>query len=431
MRTEDEVRALLRRMLDRAPGDEAEVQYRAERTIATRFGESAITQNTSCEDETLTLELTFGRRRGAASTNRLDGDAGLDALFARAEAAARQLPEDPELVTLPGRQIYGARPPRWSAATALLSSEVVADDVAQVIAAAGSGFRASGLFQIALSQCGIANSRGLSGWDAATSADYSATLHGPAGSGKAVQSAVAHDRLDPRALAVTAVENARMAQNPGSVDPGQYTVVFEPLAVRGLLSYLPWALDAREADEGASAFADTVGRQLVSSRATIRLDTDDPELPVPTMGRRGQAIQPTAWIEAGVVKRLAHDPFWAAHKGTAPDAAFQPLFMAGGSSTVAELVAGCERGLLVKDLWYIRNVDWKTFALTGMTRDGVHRIEDGRVVGPVRNLRFNESPLTFLRNLTGLSQAVRVGPGMKVPGARSDGFTFTSVTDSV
>ena len=104
--------------------------------------------------------------------------------------------------------------------------------------------------------------------------------------------------------------------------------------------------------------------------------------------------------------------------------------MAGGTGTVDDLVAGCERGLLVKNLWYVRNVDWRTHTLTGMTRDGVFRIEHGRIVGPVRNLRWNESPITFLRNLVALSRPVRTAgwSPMKVPGALSEGFTFTSVT---
>jgi predicted Zn-dependent protease len=335
------------------------------------------------------------------------------------------------MVPLPGPQVYGDRPARWFADTAELAAEAVADDVARVVAAAGDGLRASGLFQVGQWATAIANSRGLCGWDAETGAEYSTTVHGSRGSGKAVQSQSSHGRIDVAELARTAVENARMSQDPGPVEAGDHTVVFEPLAVRGLLSLLPWALDAREADEGASPFAQTVGTALVSPLATISLETDDPELPAPTMGRHGEAARATRWIDRGTVRRLAHDRYWASRKATSADPCHSPLFVSGGASSVGDLVAGCERGLLVKDLWYIRNVDWRSFTLTGMTRDGVFLIEDGRVVRPVQNLRWNESPLVFLRNLVALSRAVRVGPGWKVPGAMSRGFTFTSATDSV
>ncbi|MCX6490904.1 MAG: metallopeptidase TldD-related protein, partial [Rhodococcus sp.] len=38
--------------------------------------------------------------------------------------------------------------------------------------------------------------------------------------------------------------------------------------------------------------------------------------------------------------------------------------------------------------------------LTGLTRDGVYAIEDGRIIGAVNNFRFNESPLDLLRRVT-------------------------------
>ena len=59
-------------------------------------------------------------------------------------------------------------------------------------------------------------------------------------------------------------------------------------------------------------------------------------------------------------------------------------------------MAATEHGLLVTSLWYIREVDPATLLLTGLTRDGVYLVEDGRVVGAVNNFRFNESPVDVL-----------------------------------
>ena len=66
-----------------------------------------------------------------------------------------------------------------------------------------------------------------------------------------------------------------------------------------------------------------------------------------------------------------------------------------------------------------------------MTRDGLFRIEKGKVAGPVKNLRFNESPLVFLANAVAMSAPERVGDGLVVPGVLSEGFTFSSKTESV
>ncbi len=67
----------------------------------------------------------------------------------------------------------------------------------------------------------------------------------------------------------------------------------------------------------------------------------------------------------------------------------------GGGDT-AELIARTRRGLLLTSLWYIREVDLATMALTGLTRDGVFLVEEGEVVGAVHNFRFNDSPLAMV-----------------------------------
>ena len=74
--------------------------------------------------------------------------------------------------------------------------------------------------------------------------------------------------------------------------------------------------------------------------------------------------------------------------------------MTGGSASMDEMIASTERGLLLTTLWYIREVDPTTLLLTGLTRDGVYLVEDGKVTAAVNNFRFNESPLDLLRRAT-------------------------------
>ena len=105
--------------------------------------------------------------------------------------------------------------------------------------------------------------------------------------------------------------------------------------------------------------------------------------------------------------------------------------MEGQDQSISDLIAQCKRGLLAKRLWYIRYVDKKELLLTGMTRDGLFLIEDGKVVAPVKNLRFNESPVVFLQNIVAMSRPQRVGESTKVPGIMSENFTFSSGTESI
>ena len=46
----------------------------------------------------------------------------------------------------------------------------------------------------------------------------------------------------------------------------------------------------------------------------------------------------------------------------------------------------------VSFFWYIRPVDQKTLLNTGMTRDGLFLIENGEIVAPVQNFRWNDWP---------------------------------------
>ena len=137
------------------------------------------------------------------------------------------------------------------------------------------------------------------------------------------------------------------------------------------------------------------------------------------------------WVKNGVLERLYHDRFWASKKEIEPDPIRYPMFMNGEDNSIDDLVANCKKGLLVKRLWYIRYVDRKKLLLTGMTRDGFFLIESGKIVSPVKNLRFNESPIIFLQNVVGMSRPIRVNQWSKVPGIMSENFTFSSKTESV
>ena len=147
-------------------------------------------------------------------------------------------------------------------------------------------------------------------------------------------------------------------------------------------------------------------------------------------GAAGLPVRRTTWIEKGVLKALAVDRYWAGKTGQAPLPYSGGIIMEGGSGTEADLIAGVERGLLVTRFWYIRSVNPQTLQVTGLTRDGVWLIEKGKVVAPVNNFRFNESPALLLKNIEALGAAVSVGNAI-VPPIRARDFNFSSRSDAV
>ena len=207
--------------------------------------------------------------------------------------------------------------------------------------------------------------------------------------------------------------------------------MFEPQAVNDLLGFLAYNLSARDAHEGTTVFAGKVGEKIASDIVTLKTRIDDPGLPSPLYGEDGLAARETVWIENGSLRRLRHNRYWAAQKQTPPDPTLMPMFLEGENRSLADLVSMCQKGLLVKRLWYIRYVDRRQLLLTGMTRDGLFLIENGKISGPVANLRFNESPVVFLENAVAASTPERVGAWSRLPGILSENFTFSSSTESV
>ena len=196
------------------------------------------------------------------------------------------------------------------------------------------------------------------------------------------------------------------------------------------------SFNARSADEGRSPFskeggATKVGEKIADERVTIFSDPTDAELLSQPFDNEGLPVKRTVWIENGVLKNLAYSRFWAAQKNTTAAGFGGGLKMMGGTKSTDELIAGTERGVLVTRFWYIRFLDQRTVMLTGLTRDGTFLIENGKVTRPLKNFRFNDSPLLMLSRIDDIGRAERVSSGMVMPSLRVRDFNFSSLSDAV
>ena len=136
------------------------------------------------------------------------------------------------------------------------------------------------------------------------------------------------------------------------------------------------------------------------------------------------------WIENGVLKDLAYSRWWAEQKGKQPSGG-GGLKMIGTDKSVDDLVASTERGVLVTRMWYIRFLDQRTVMLTGLTRDGTFLVENGKVTRPLKNFRWNDSPLLALNRIEEIGRAERIEPGVVMPSLKIRDFNFTSLSDAV
>jgi predicted Zn-dependent protease len=207
------------------------------------------------------------------------------------------------------------------------------------------------------------------------------------------------------------------------------------------------SLIARPAEEGRSFMSGKergttrVGERVFGENFTLRTEIGNPILRQTPVGQDGLAGSSITWVEKGVVKNLFYDRYWADRQKKAPTGTspFQSLVMEGGTASVEEMVKSTRRGLLVTFFWYIRGVDPMTLLFTGMTRDGLFLIENGEVVAPVQNFRWNESPAVGFNNIAMLGRPVPMHTGEAyddpgtalVPPMKIEDFTMTSISPAV
>jgi len=174
--------------------------------------------------------------------------------------------------------------------------------------------------------------------------------------------------------------------------------------------------------------------QVFPEFVNLTSDPADPDAPGAPWGEDGMPTRKTAWIENGVVKNLRYSRFWAQKQGKEPVPAPANLILRGGNASLEDLISSTEKGILVTRFWYIRDVDQMSMLMTGLTRDGTFWIENGKIVRPVKNFRFNESPVAMLKNIQLMSKPVRIqnGPFANlIPALKVKEFTFSSLSDAV
>jgi predicted Zn-dependent protease len=231
--------------------------------------------------------------------------------------------------------------------------------------------------------------------------------------------------VDPHAMDEELVRRIGWAQRRVDLPAGRYDTVLPPAAVADLMIYLYWSAGARDAHDGQTVFSrrgggtrigDTLSRrpvQILSDPAYPGLEaepfvTASQSSSMSSVFDNGLPLGPTSWVKDGVLTSLLQTRHSAEITGQPVTPGIDNLVVSvdGATGSTEDLVAGMDDGLLLTCLWYIREVDPQTLLLTGLTRDGVYRVENGEVVGAVNNFRFNESPVGLLDRIAEASATV-------------------------
>lgn len=407
-----------------------------------RYARNSVSTSGANSNVSLVVESYFGKKVGTATINEFD-DASLEKVVRRSEELARLAPENPEFMAPLSQQIYEASQ-TWSPSTANITPGQRAQAAANSIQPASSqNITAAGYLEDARRFSAMMNSKGLFAYHQETNVDFTVTMrtNDGTGSGWVTRNFNDFSKLDAAEASNVAIQKALMSRNAKAIEPGKYTVILEPAAAGELIGLMLSGMDARRSDEGRSYLSKKgggtkLGEKIVDERVNIYTDPQDDEVPARPWSGDGLPRKKIDLIRSGVVRNLIYDRYWASQKNVEPVPSPGNLIMEGGNESLEDMIKNTKRGVLVTRFWYIRSVDPQTLLYTGLTRDGTFYIENGAIRHPIKNFRFNESPVIMLNNLETLGKQVRVsgfdGAGsFLIPYMKIRDFTFTSLSDAV
>ncbi|HEY0320282.1 MAG TPA: TldD/PmbA family protein [Pyrinomonadaceae bacterium] len=446
--TEKEARAITEKLLGYTKDDDAQVSVTSETYSHLRFAANSFLTSGRRENMNANIVVWINKKRGAASTNELD-DAALRAAVEEAERLANISPVDVEYLATLKAQTYKptlgyaeatANVPLADRARAI-SDLISSSEKAQVLSA--------GFHQAQASAGATATKNGNFDYErrSIVSLGTTARTTDGAGSGYFLRSHYDISRLDTERIAREAIRRALESRNARVLDAGVYPVILEPQAVADLVGFFGFGFDARSAEEGRSAFSalsgrTRVGEKIFDERLNILSDPWRADLPGSQSTQAGLPAEVVYLVRGGMLENLVYSRFWAQKKERQPTPGPVNIIMetSAQATSVEEMIRNTPRGLLVSRFWYIRSVDPRTATLTGLTRDGVWFVENGKIQYPVRNFRFNQSIIQMLApgNVEMIGAPERVGSSegqggsaSLLPALKLKAFKFTSQSEAV
>lgn len=415
--SEAEAREAAERILAKGVGDACEVSLSGGDEKSLRFARGGATTNISARDVDVRISVHRDGRVGSASAASLD-EAALDTALTQANDIAALLPQDPDHLPPLGPQLY--------APTRRFDPEAARRGFPLLVESAGAVMDEARRFDVDAFGCAslgryfkaMATSAGLFAYDRRSEVGLSATARNRADDWSGWAACASHgiDGFEPQRVGARACAKAAAPQSAVDLEPGRYRVILEPAATAELARWLVNMMNARAADEGRGFFAaagggDRIGEAVFHPSLTIVSDPADAIAPQGAIGFEGVPNRRRVWVENGVVRELYRSRFWARRSNAEPVPHPRSFAMAGGASSLEEMIRATPRGVLVTRLWYTNMVDPRSLLLTGLTRDGNFLIENGRVVAPARNLRFNESLASIFTKIEALGASERVAGG--------------------
>ena len=421
------------------PEEAATLNLNAEETLFVRFNNNRVRQNTNVEQIAMGLQLQ-GAGRTAAMSRTLSGHVEADCaamlqMLTQCRDELAVLPPDPHQVSV---ENHGSSDETFSGQ--LLAPDAVVD----AVVGPAQGCDMAGLYAAGSIVRANRNSKGQRHWFATQTFFMDYSLYNGS---RAVKGSYAGTHWEPAQWVANLAHSkhllALMDKPLQTVKPGQYRTYLAPRAVADLVGMMGWnALSASAWKQGRSPFKKLADKE---SRLSTQLHiTENFGLGLtPRFNTLGEVSAPAVpLITAGELSTLlissrTSKEFGLVANGANESEAPRALDMAPGSLEEKDVLQQLGTGLYLSNLHYLNWSDPVSARVTGMTRYACFWVENGEIVGPIKDMRWDESlydalgdKLLALTTHTAIDPAVdtyyhRALGGSRTPGALIDNFTFT------
>ena len=441
--SEDEAKNLVERILSYSKADSASVSVSGSNSKNLRFALNSVSTCGAIDSISANIESNFGKKSGSVNISVID-DESLKNGVRKSEEIAVLSPDNEEFMPPPEKQSGYLEVKEYFDETSGITPQEISDRLSYTINKADEkDLISAGYFNSESGFRAIGNSNGLFAYKKETSAEFASTIRTKEGNGssKINRSYADINLLDIKKFSDSVIDLAVLSKDPQKQDAGKYVTILDNAAVCDMIYNLSWYLNKRSADEGRSFFSlkdkgNKIGEKIVNEKVNIFSDPQYKDAPASPFSGDGYPLKKQNWITSGVLDKLYTARYWAKKTNTEYIPFPSNIIMQGSDKSTEDLIASTEKGIFVTRLWYIRSVNPIQILLTGLTRDGVFLIENGKLKHPVNNFRFNESPINVLKNVIDMSVSEKVvgsetgNAKIVVPSLKLSEFNFSTISDA-
>lgn len=420
-------------------GEEANINLHAEESLFVRFNGNKVRQNTHVEQRSLSLTLQKDGKTAIISLS-ITGDIAEDTKRAefwleQARQECALLPADPYQVEIKNN---------GTSDSTFEGSLLTDEDVIKAVITPAKGTDLAGLYCAGPIISANRNSQGQSHWFATENFFVDYSLYSGQ---KAVKAIYAGTHWDQKAfeanLAQSKNQLRQMDRPKKTLQPGAYRVYLAPGAVAELASMFSWgALSFNAYKQGASALQRLADKErslspLFSLRENYGMGLTHRYNSLGELAPETLDLIKGGQLQSFVISSRSAKEYGVTGNAGSPYEGPRAMEILPGQLKKDDILKELGTGLYLSNLHYLNWSDRLNARITGMTRYACFWVENGEIVAPIADLRFDETLFDCLgTNLLAVTDFQEVDPmvstyesralgGKKVPGMLIKDFKFT------